>query len=259
MIALISPAKKLNYDKELPTTEHTIPDGLENAAYLIKKLKKLSKKKIISIMGLSEALASLNHDRYQQWELPFTPENARQAILAFDGEVYWGIEAYKYSNEDFDFAQKRLRILSGLHGLLRPLDLIQPYRLEMGTKWNITPKIDTLYKYWGNQITDQLNDLLKEQQSDTLINLASNEYFKSVNQERLNATIITCHFKQLKNGEYKALMTYAKRARGFMASFMIQNKLESVDDLKSFDTAGYYFNEQLSKENDWVFTRDSLA
>lgn len=255
MLTVLSPAKNLDYNSDLATTKFTQPQFMDEAQYLMGKLRKLSKKKISTMMHLSANLTDLNHERYQTWTPEFELGEARQSALAFNGEVYWGLEAKTFSKEDFEFSQDHLRILSGLHGLLRPLDLIKPYRLEMGTRWDITPKTKTLYKYWGNKITDALNETMAMAKTETLVNLASNEYFKAVQQEQLNGQIITCHFKEMKNGEYKALMTYAKRARGTMASYLIKNKLKNVDDIKGFNLDNYQFNESLSNEAELTFTR----
>lgn len=255
MLTVLSPAKNLDYNSDLATTKFTQPQFMDEAQYLMGKLRKLSKKKISTMMHLSANLTDLNHERYQTWTPEFELGEARQSALAFNGEVYWGLEARTFSKEDFEFSQDHLRILSGLHGLLRPLDLIKPYRLEMGTRWDITPKTKTLYKYWGNKITDALNETMAMAKTETLVNLASNEYFKAVQQEQLNGQIITCHFKEMKNGEYKALMTYAKRARGTMASYLIKNKLKNVDDIKGFNLDNYQFNESLSNEAELTFTR----
>lgn len=255
MLTVLSPAKNLDYTSELATSKFTQPQFMDEAQYLMGKLRKLSKKKIASMMSLSANLTDLNHERYQTWNPEFELGEARQAALAFNGEVYWGLEAKTFSDDDFEFSQDHLRILSGLHGLLRPLDLIKPYRLEMGTRWDITPKTRTLYKYWGNKITDALNETMAAAQTETLVNLASNEYFKVVQPERLKGQIITCHFKEMKNGEYKALMTYAKRARGTMAAYLIKNRIIDPSDIKGFNLDNYQFNEALSTAKELVFTR----
>jgi hypothetical protein len=208
-------------------------------------------------MGISDKLAGLNAARFGQWSTPFTSENARPAILAFNGDVYTGLDAQSFKPHDFDFAQQHMRILSGLYGLLQPLDLMQAYRLEMGTKL-ANSRGNNLYQFWGDIITNELNKALTEQGDDVLINLASNEYFKSVKTKSLNATIITPAFRDWKNGQYKMISFFAKKARGLMARYIIENQLNDVEKLKDFDLAGYQFNSEFSQGNDWVFTRKVL-
>jgi len=207
-------------------------------------------------MGLSDKLAGLNAARYGEWSLPFTSDNARQAVLAFKGDVYAGMDAYAFKKSDFNFAQKQLRILSGLYGLLRPLDLVQPYRLEMGTKL-ANPVGKNLYEFWGGGITDALNADLSQQKTKQpiLLNLASNEYFKSVNKKSLNATIITPVFKDEKAGKYKVVGIFAKRARGSMVNYIVKNRIKNVEDIKGFDIDGYEFNRAMSSTQEWVFAR----
>jgi cytoplasmic iron level regulating protein YaaA (DUF328/UPF0246 family) len=205
-------------------------------------------------MKLSDKLAGLNAARFGEWSLPFTPENARQAVLAFNGDVYSGLDANSFSDDDFNFAQQHFRILSGLYGLLKPLDLMQAYRLEMGTKLD-NVRGANLYQFWGDIITKELNEVLVEQGDDVLINLASNEYFKAVNKKSLNATIITPQFKDWKNGQYKMISFYAKKARGLMARYIIQNQIKNIEQVKDFDLAGYQFNTDFSQGNELVFTR----
>jgi len=250
---VVSPAKKLDYDSPLPTDKYTQPRFLENARELIDELKALEPHQVSSLMGISEPLGELNAQRYQEWHTPFTPDNARPCVLAFKGDVYEGMAPQTFSDKDFDFAQEHLRILSGLYGVLRPLDLMQPYRLEMGTKFENRRGKD-LYAFWKETIT---NSLKKELQADdgVLLNLASNEYFKAVDHKNLNARIITPQFKDWKNGQYKMISFYAKKARGMMAAYVIQNKLTNPEDVQNFDTDGYAFNEELSSGDNWVFTR----
>ena len=255
MIALLSPAKNLDFTTEPATTICTQPLFQEESQQIINKIKKVSKKKIAELMKLSDNLASLNYDRYQTWSLPLTPQNAKQAAMAFNGEVYSGLNANNWAADSYDFAQDHLRILSGLHGLLKPLDLIQPYRLEMGTSFSPKPSQKNLYQFWGKKIAEQLNTDLAHQGDNVIVNLASNEYFKAVDTKTLKANIITFQFKENKGGEYKTLMVYAKKARGSMAAFMIQNGIVKPQDLKAFDTDGYCFNPKLSSETDWTFTR----
>ncbi len=254
MLLVVSPAKKLDYESPLATQKFSQPNLLEHSKLLIADCVKLSPNDIASLMKLSDKLAGLNAARFGQWSVPFTPENARQAILSFNGDVYTGLDASTFSDEDFDFAQQHLRILSGLYGLLKPLDLMQAYRLEMGCKL-ANVRGDNLYQFWGEIITDELNKKLTELGDDVVINLASTEYFKSVKKKSLSATVITPAFKDWKNGQYKMISFFAKKARGLMARYIIQNKLTSVEKLKGFDLGGYQYNEDLSKGNDWVFTR----
>lgn len=257
MILVVSPAKKLDFESPLVTTRSSQPSLLNHSELLIERCVKLSSDQIASLMKLSDKLAGLNAARFGEWSLPFTNENARQAILAFNGDVYSGLDAASFSDDDFDFAQKHFRILSGLYGLLKPLDLMQAYRLEMGTKLD-NDRGTNLYQFWGNVITEELNKVLKDQKADVLINLASNEYFKAINKKQLNAKIITPQFKDWKNGQYKIISFYAKKARGLMARFIVQNKVDHPEGLKEFDLEGYDYNPALSEENNWVFTRKIL-
>jgi len=254
MLLVVSPAKKLDFESPLSTDKFSQPTMLEQSQLLINDCVKLSPDQIATLMKLSDKLAGLNAARFGEWSTPFNQDNARQAILSFNGDVYSGLDAQTFSGEDFNFAQQHLRILSGLYGLLRPLDLMQAYRLEMGCKLgNI--RGENLYQFWGEIITNELNKSLSEQGDEVLINLASTEYFKSVKKKTLNATIITPVFKDWKNGQYKIISFFAKKARGLMARYIIQNKLTSVEQLKGFDLAGYQYDEGMSKGNDWVFTR----
>ncbi|MCW8828693.1 MAG: peroxide stress protein YaaA, partial [Gammaproteobacteria bacterium] len=209
---------------------------------------------IAELMAVSMKIAELNFERFEQWRTPFTPENAKQAALAFKGDVYTGLDAESFSAADFKFAQSHLRILSGLYGLLRPLDLMQPYRLEMGRKVD-TGRGKNLYEFWGDKITEGLNRQMKNIKSPYLINLASSEYFKSVKPKRLDGEIITPEFKDWKNGQYKMMGVYAKKARGQLSRFVIQNRLTEPEAMKDFDVDGYVFNEELSSDSKWVFTR----
>lgn len=255
MLTLISPAKTLDYESPLATQRHTQPQLIDQAATLIKTMKQKSVQDIAEMMKLSDKLASLNVARYGSWSPIHTTENARPAVLAFKGDVYTGLQAELFSEEDFDFAQTHLRILSGLYGLMRPLDLLQPYRLEMGTRVS-NPGGDNLYQFWGSLITDRLNQELQQQPDPVVINLASNEYFKAVKPKELKARIITPVFKDQKNGQYKIISFYAKKARGLMSRYMITNRIDTAEDLKGFDLEGYYFSAKDSKENEWVFLRD---
>lgn len=254
MLLVVSPAKKLDYESPLATEKFSQPNLLEQSKLLIADCVKLSPNDIATLMKLSDKLAGLNAARFGEWSMPFTPDNARQAILSFNGDVYTGLDASSFSDDDFDFAQQHFRILSGLYGLLKPLDLMQAYRLEMGCKL-ANVRGDNLYQFWGEIITDELNKTLSELEDDVVINLASTEYFKSVKKKSLNATVITPAFKDWKNGQYKMISFFAKKARGLMARYIIQNKLTSVEEIKGFELGGYQYNDELSKGNDWVFTR----
>jgi len=255
MLAVISPAKTLDFENPPLVDDHTIPDFLDHSEKLIAKLRKVSKKKLGALMSISKDLAALNNQRYQDWQLPFTPENAKPALMAFKGDVYTGFELDEFSKADFGYAQKHLRILSGLYGLLRPLDLIQPYRLEMGTRLASRRGKD-LYKFWGNIITEALNDSLDATGNDVLINLASQEYYGAVNEKVLKARVISPSFKDLKNGQYKILSFFAKKARGTMSDYLIRNRIEDPEGLKDFTGMGYRFDPKYSTENEWSFTRD---
>ena len=254
MLITLSPAKTLDYESPLATHKFTQPELLTESEQLIKVCRKLAPADIASLMKISDKLAGLNAARFGEWQTNFTPENARQAILAFKGDVYTGMQAETFSVADFDFAQKHLRILSGLYGLLRPLDLIQPYRLEMGIRLKNTRGKD-LYEFWGDIITNQLNQSLADQGDQILVNLASDEYFKSINNKKLDGTIIKPVFLDEKNGKYKVISFYAKKARGLMSRFIIQNKLTKTEQLSDFNLEGYQFDESQSKGNELVFTR----
>jgi cytoplasmic iron level regulating protein YaaA (DUF328/UPF0246 family) len=255
MLVVISPAKNLDYDTPAATDIFTQPEMLDDSQTLIKHCQKLSPAKIGSLMKISDKLAGLNADRYASWHTPFDTENARQALLAFNGDVYTGLDASSFSQEDFDYAQQHLRILSGLYGVLRPLDLMQAYRLEMGTKLD-TGKDKNLYQFWDERISRKLNEAIDIQGDNVLVNLASNEYFKAVKLKSLNAEIYTPVFQDCKNGQYKVISFFAKKARGMMARYILQNQLTEISQLKEFDTAGYRFSAPKSKGNELVFTRD---
>lgn len=254
MLLVVSPAKKLDFESPLMTQKYSQPNLLEHSQLLINDCIKLSPSEIASLMKLSDKLAGLNAARFGVWSTPFNTENARQAILSFNGDVYSGLDAPSFSDDDFEFAQQHFRILSGLYGLLKPLDLMQAYRLEMGCKLS-NVRGDNLYQFWGSIITNELNKALTEQGDEVLINLASTEYFKSVNKKELKGEIITPVFKDWKNGQYKIISFFAKKARGLMARYIIQNKLTSVEQIKGFDLSGYQFDQDMSKGNEWVFTR----
>lgn len=254
MLVLLSPAKTLDFDTQLPVPEHTQPIFLDDASELVDQLKQLAPDEIANLMKLSDKLATLNAQRYYDFKRPFTENNAKAAMLAFQGDVYTGLQADQFSQAQLKFAQKHVRMLSGLYGVLKPLDLMQPYRLEMGTRFNNTRGND-LYAFWGERITQALNDELSTHKHACVINLASNEYFKSVKVNKLAAPVITPVFKDEKNGQYKIISFYAKKARGLMTRFMVQNKLTKKDDLKAFDLHGYRFDVQGSNNDTWLFTR----
>ncbi|MBQ0439404.1 peroxide stress protein YaaA [Providencia rettgeri] len=254
MLITISPAKTLDYESPLATQQFTQPELLAESQKLINVCRKLTPADIASLMKISDKLAGLNAARFAEWHADFTPDNARQAILAFKGDVYTGMQAESFSQADFEFAQSHLRILSGLYGVLRPLDLMQPYRLEMGIRLKNTRGKD-LYEFWGDIITKQLNQALAEQKDQVLVNLASDEYFKSVNTKKLDGEIIKPIFLDEKNGKYKVISFYAKKARGLMSRFIIQNKLTKTDQLSDFNLDGYQFDESQSKGNELAFTR----
>ena len=254
MLIVVSPAKTLDYETPSKTKVFTQPDYLSNSQELITRLRDMQPHEIASLMKVSDKIAGLNFERYQSWNKKFTVKNAKQSVLAFKGDVYTGLNAESFNAKDFSFAQKHLRVLSGLYGLLRPLDLMQPYRLEMGTKLD-TDHGKNLYEFWGSTITEGLNAQLKKIKSDTLINLASNEYFKAVKTKELNAEIVTPAFKEFKNGDYKMISFFAKKARGMLSRYIIQHQLSDPEDIKTFTDDGYKFNKKLSKGNTWVFTR----
>ncbi len=254
MLIVISPAKTLDFKSTPRTQRSTIPDFVDDAQSLIGELRQFSPAELAGLMRISDKLAILNSTRYETWSQPFTLDNAKQALLAFKGDVYTGLEAENFSDKDDEFAQQHLRILSGLYGILRPFDLIQPYRLEMGTKLPNKRGKD-LYAFWDNMITDGLNADLESSQNGTLINLASNEYFKAIKARRLNANIITPIFKDEKKGTYKVISFFAKKARGMMVRFIVKNKIEDPEQIKQFNLGGYAFNQEMSSDKDWVFTR----
>ena len=253
MLAIVSPAKTLDYESPLTTRKFTDPQFVAESQTLIKQLRKLSPQNLSQLMGISDNLAELNHRRYAEWE-PCFEEQARPAILAFKGDVYIGLDAQTMGERDFTWAQKHLRILSGLHGLLRPLDRIHPYRLEMGTRLK-TGKTNNLYEFWGDKVTNALNADLAEQKRPVLVNLASNEYFNVLQSANINARIIDVQFKELRKGKYQFLSFFAKKARGSMARYMIDQRVSSVKSLQAFNYDGYSFNQELSDGDSWVFTR----
>lgn len=255
MLALISPAKTLDYETTLPTDQFTLPRLLDHSELLIQDCQKLSATDIAGLMSVSEKIAKLNYERFQDWQADFNFSNARQALFSFKGDVYTGLDAYNLTDQNIEFAQNHLRMLSGLYGLLRPLDLMMPYRLEMGTKLkNI--RGHNLYEFWDENITNLINADLAQSESEILVNIASDEYYKSVKESKIQADIIKPVFLDQKNGKYKVISFYAKKARGLMARYIIENKLEKAEDLKSFNTDGYYFDAESSLKGELVFKRD---
>jgi cytoplasmic iron level regulating protein YaaA (DUF328/UPF0246 family) len=251
MLMLVSPAKTLDYETPLPFDEFTQPEMLDQSKLLIDELVDLTPKDVASLMKLSDKLALLNVNRFQHWSTPFNQENARPAMYAFKGDVYTGLDAYSFKKADVNFAQKHLRMLSGLYGLLKPLDLIQPYRLEMGTKFS-NQRGGNLYEFWGEQITQKINE--EAASKDVVLNLASNEYFKAVKTKLLNGAVNPV-FKDEKNGQYKIISFYAKKARGLMAAYVIKNRIKDVENIKKFNVTGYKFSPEQSTAKDWVFLR----
>ncbi|MEM9087622.1 MAG: peroxide stress protein YaaA [Cyanobacteria bacterium P01_F01_bin.53] len=254
MLMVISPAKTLDYDGA-SYPDFTMPAVLDQSKVLVEQLSTYDAPQLSALMKISDKLANLNQQRYQDFQTPFTPKNAKQALLVFKGDVYRGMAVEDYSEEDLTFAQKHLRILSGLYGILRPLDLMQPYRLEMGTKL-ATDKGKNLYEFWGTTIAELINDDLQAQPDPCLVNLASNEYFKSVNRKALKGRILNVAFKENKAGTYKVIAIHAKRARGLMVDYVIRNRIEHVEGMQGFDVEGYTFRESLSEPDNWVFCRD---
>jgi cytoplasmic iron level regulating protein YaaA (DUF328/UPF0246 family) len=253
MLTVISPAKKLDYASPVKVDAYSQPRLLEHSKELLKELKKLSPQDVCALMGLSDTLGALNYERFQEWQAPFNTDNARPAVLAFKGDVYQGLDAGNMATEDLNWAQGTLRILSGLYGVLRPLDLMQPYRLEMGTKF-ANARGPNLYAFWDNIINRELNNLLQKP-TDVLVNLASNEYFKAAKEKEITGRIVTPVFMDNKNGTYKIISFFAKKARGLMAAFIIKGKITDVEDIKHFDSDGYRFNSAMSEGDKWVFTR----
>jgi len=255
MLIVLSPAKTLDYSID-PKSNHTAPQFLSQSSKLIKTLKEKEPKDIASLMGLSDKLASLNFDRYQSWKASkVVSNNTKPSMLVFKGDVYQGLDAENFNSNELKFAQKHLRILSGLYGILRPMDVIKPYRLEMGTKLQ-TPKGKNLYEFWGNAIQENVLDDLGSQKSDLLINLASKEYFSVLGKMPEYVNVISPVFKDYKNGKHKIISFYAKRARGLMAKWIIQQKVKDFEKLSDFNLDGYYYSEKESTSTEPVFLRD---
>ncbi|QDQ83466.1 peroxide stress protein YaaA [Paraburkholderia megapolitana] len=256
MIIVLSPAKSLDYETPPHVKKHTLPDFIDDAAELIGGLRRLSPQQIATLMDISDPLARLNYQRYADWSPVFDTRNAKQAVLAFNGDVYEGFDARSLSAADLDYAQKHVRVLSGLYGLLRPLDLLQPYRLEMGTRLANARGKD-LYAFWGARITEALNAQLKKntRAAQVLVNCASGEYFKSVKPKLLDAPVITPVFEDWKGGRYKVISFHAKRARGLMARYAVEQRLDAPEQLKNFSSEGYAFDADASNDATYVFRR----
>jgi len=252
MKILLSPAKSLDFKSELPTSKTSSICFEKEAQYLNSILKSKNPKELSDLMGISSKIANLNYERNHSWSLPFTHKNARQAVYAFSGDVYRGLDAYSIDDSRIDFLQSSVRIISGLYGLIKPLDLIQPYRLEMGTKLAFDSN-KNLYDYWRKKITEQLN--LELDNKEPILNLASNEYFKAIDVKVIKSEVYSANFKQLKNGEFKTIAIFSKKARGMMTRFIIDNNITDITDIKSFDYDGYIFHEELSTDKEIIFTR----
>jgi uncharacterized protein len=255
MIIILSPAKSLDFKSTVPHPTFTLPDYLSKAETIAAKLRKLKPKKLKELLEISSELAELNFQRYQTWHKADDPVNARQAVFAYKGDVYVGLDAYSFTMQDLEFAYSHLRIISGLYGILRPTDLIMPHRLEMGTSIKIG-KANDLYSFWKTTITQNIKQAISEHPANTIINLASVEYSKSIDFKKINAKLISPVFKDFSNGEYKLISFFAKKARGMMASYIIRNKITDASQLKAFTQEGYYYNNNLSTEDKPVFTRD---
>jgi uncharacterized protein len=264
VLVLLSPAKSLNYASlaeqasHLAALPHTLPHFVKEPPKLVAAARKLSAKKLMALMDISDDLATLNVERFKAWQPEYTLGNAKQAILAFDGDVYTGLQAATLSVDDLNWAQAHIGMLSGLYGVLRPLDLMQPYRLEMGSALS-TKNAKNLYGFWGTQITEHLNERLKEAKSDVIVNLASQEYFKSVKIASLKAHVIECVFEDEKNGHYKVISFFAKQARGLMARHIVLNRITTPAKLKKFDLSGYAYAKDVSREDRLVFRRRTVA
>ena len=252
MKVLLSPAKSLDFKSKLPTEKKSFLCFEKEAEYLNSILKSKSPKDLSDLMGVSSKIADLNYERNHDWSLPFNNKNARQAVYAFSGDVYRGLDAYSIDDDKIDFMQGTVRIISGLYGLVKPLDLIQPYRLEMGTKFTFDNNRN-LYDYWKEKITNQLNSEILE--NEPVLNLASNEYFKAIDSKVLNSDLYSANFKQFKDGTYKTIAIFSKKARGMMARYIIENKVTDIDSLKSFNYDGYVYHKDLSSERELIFSR----
>lgn len=255
MLVVISPAKTLDFETPAITSTVSKPQMLKDSSGLVELMRNYAPDDLVNLMGVSQKIAELNVERFHNWHTPFNKNNAKQALLAFKGDVYTGLDAESFSEQDFEFAQQHLRILSGLYGILRPLDLIQPYRLEMGTKLE-NSRGKNLYEFWADQPTKALKKQLTSLESETLINLASNEYFNVLDKKLLAANIITPVFKDFKNGKYKIISFFTKKARGLMSAYIIKKQITDPQKLKRFTVGGYRFDKALSSDNEWIFLRD---
>jgi len=253
MFCVVSPAKKLDFDTPAVDVRHTQPHFLDDTVELSQTTQELTRSDLSRLMKISDKLADLNYERFQAFSTPFTTQNAKPAALAFSGDTYVGLDAQSLSEDDFAFAQDHFGILSGFYGLLRPLDLMQPYRLEMGTRL-ANSRGASLYEFWGSLISERLNEIMADQDEKVIINCASNEYFKAVDKKALDGQVITPVFKEIKSGVAKTIGLMAKRARGSMARYIIQNRIDTPEAIKDFDLGGYVYRDDLSKGNDWVFT-----
>ena len=250
MIVIISPAKTLNFDKTIPYEKYTVPQFMPESESLVNVLRKKSPGELASLMGISADLAKLNHERYQNWKIPFAPKNARQCIFTFDGPVYHGFDFLAYKKQDYERLQNTVRIISGLHGLLRPFDLIQAYRLDMDTPL-ANPSGNDLYSYWKNKVTDALNKECK----DVLVNCASQEYSEAVDFSKIKCKIVNIVFKNLKHGKYQVIGILAKKARGMFADFVVRSEIQKIEDLKKFNRGGYVFDSKSSNDSELVFLK----
>ncbi len=254
MIITLSPSKGQDFAAPPLTKKYSQPRDLKDSELLVRELKKLKAPDIKTLMAVSDNIAKLNVERFRKFSTPFNKKNAKQALFAFKGDVYTGLDLSQFTEDDYAFAQDHLRILSGLYGYLRPLDLIQPYRLEMKTKLK-NPRGDNLYQFWDTKITERLNKELKKQQAPVLVNLASNEYFKAVKPKLLEGRLLNINFKETKDGKTRVVAIFAKRARGMMADYIIRNRIENPEDIKKFRLGGYRFDRKLSDETQWTFER----
>ena len=254
MLLIISPAKILDLKRQDIIKDYTQPEFLDQSDTLIQELKQFTPEALSQLMNVSATIAQTNFDRFQQWNLPFTPDNAKQSILTFNGEVYNGLKASTLTRDDLLFAQEHLRILSGLYGVLKPLDLMQPYRLTMGTPLQVSGH-QNLYRFWGGTITQALNWSFPDNEPKVLVNLASDEYFRSVDEKKIKARIIQIEFKEWSGNKYKTIVIYTKKARGMMCRFAIRHRITNPDDLKGFNEENYLFEQSLSTESRWVFVR----
>lgn len=254
MLTILSPAKNLNFKEQKTIKTHSNPIFIKESEELMQKLKKLSARQIGNLMDINPRLAELNHIRFQQWQPEFNTTNSKQAALAFNGDVYTGLSAKTLKPKDLEYAQDKLIILSGLHGILRPLDLVQPYRLEMGSELKVG-KHKNLYSFWGKKLTEYINTTIKSHKKKVIINLASNEYSEVLDRDKIDAEFIDISFKEFKADQYQIFFVFLKRARGMMARFIIKNRIEKIEDLKGFDSDRYEYNDRLSGKSEWVFTR----